>query len=469
MASAPVCVSSVPASPPSTGRLSTGRLLGFGIGDYGFNLYWQGVSLYLLFYYTDVLELAPSTAGLIYALASLWDGLTDPVMGVLAERTRSRWGRYRPYLLFGAVPLALSYALIFYKPDLGAFWLVAYALTTHLLFRTLYTIANIPYSSLTARMTEDSMERNRMAAARTVAGTLGAMTVAFFTFPLVSSLGGDNQAVGFAGTAALTAGFATVIILICFAATQEPPADQGPPPASGVAAFLGALLKNTPFLLVFASILLISSSVTMFTKVLLYFFKYNLGNEGAARYALTALTAMGVVMIPVWAVVTHFTSKRIVWLMGSVIAATALIAFYVNPPQTVEATLIITVVTALGLACFPLTFWSMLPDTVEYGQWKTGIRSESLIFGFVSFSQKAALALGAFVLGLLLEAVGYVANTDPSEATLNGLITIMTLIPAGGIIATMVLIAFYPLNAKRHQEIVEAISAAGPRQDASGP
>ncbi|MGF1455099.1 MAG: MFS transporter [Alphaproteobacteria bacterium] len=442
--------------------MSMGRLFGFGIGDFGFNLYWQGVSIYLLFYYTDVLELAPSTAGLIYAIASLWDGITDPLMGILAERTRSRWGRYRPYLLFGAVPLAVSYALIFYKPEVGAFWLAAYALTTHLLFRTLYTIANIPYSSLTARMTEDSMERNRMAAARTVAGTLGGMTVAFFTFPLVTGIGGGDQALGFMATAALAGGLATILILTCFASTDEPPAAAGAPQAASVLEFWRSLLKNTPFVLVVASILLIASSITMFGKVLLYFFKYNLGDEASSRLALTALAGMGVVMIPLWAVVTHYTSKRTVWLAGSTIAAAALLAFYLDPPQTVEGTLIMTVVIALGFTCFPLTFWSMLPDTVEYGQWRTGIRSESLIFGLVSFSQKAALALGAFVLGLLLEAVGFVANTKPSQDTLDGLIAIMTLIPAGGIVATMVLIAFYPLNAKRHREIVEAIADAGP-------
>ncbi len=142
--------------------LTTQQKLGYAIGAYGLILFWSGASLFMLYYYTDVLLLKPETAGLIFLLAMIWDGITDPVMGMIADRTRTRWGQYRPYLLFGAIPLAISYYLAFSIPELSAEALVTYVLITHLLFRTCFTVVYMPFTAFIAKLSNDSNERSSL-------------------------------------------------------------------------------------------------------------------------------------------------------------------------------------------------------------------------------------------------------------------------------------------------------------------
>ena len=159
-------------------RLSLPRKLGFTLGDYACNIYWQSLSLFLLFFYTDVVGLSAATAGWIYMVASIWDGAIDPLIGAVADRTRSRFGRYRPYILFGAVPLGLSFCLLYYKPPFQGTGLVVWLLATHILLRTTYAILNIPFMSLNARMTTSSSERSTLAGFRMLFATLAGLTVA---------------------------------------------------------------------------------------------------------------------------------------------------------------------------------------------------------------------------------------------------------------------------------------------------
>ena len=174
-------------------RLPVTRKLGYGLGDFGFGLYFLTASQFLLFYYTDVLMLAPATAGWVFASAVVWDAVIDPVMGALANRTRTRWGRYRPYQLFAAIPVALAWALIFVPTGLTGWRLIAFALGAHVLFRTVYAVASMPYLALSAAMTEDSGERSSLAAYRLVFQAFAGGLVAFSTLPLAARLG-DGQA-----------------------------------------------------------------------------------------------------------------------------------------------------------------------------------------------------------------------------------------------------------------------------------
>ena len=171
-------------------RLSWTQKIGYGSGDFAFNLYWQGVSLYLFYFYTDVLGLPNSMAGIIYAVGSLWDAITDPAMGYAAERTRTRWGRYRPYLLFTPLPLALSYLLIFWHPgDVSITTMAVLALTGQFFFRLFFTMASTPYSSLMARMTQDANDRAGMAGARMLFAYAGGFTVVVLTGVMLEAVG----------------------------------------------------------------------------------------------------------------------------------------------------------------------------------------------------------------------------------------------------------------------------------------
>ncbi len=443
------------------GHLSLPRKLVYGFGDFGFNLYWSSISLYLLYYYTDVLGLAASTAGFIFMIAMIWDGITDPLMGYVAERTHTRWGSYRPYILFGSVPLALSLILMFYRPDLTATGLIYYTLATHVLFRTTYTVLSIPYSSLSARMTRSSQERNSLAAIRMVSATLGGMFVAFMTLRLVEHFGVGDPVRGFFWVAVFYAVLSIPVFLLLFAFTQESEdsvSNRGKENGLPLRDVFAALIRNRAFLIVFFAIVLGMAASVLVSKTLIYYFKYNLDAEGSISTALTVLTGMTALCVPVWAIVARYTSKRNIWLAGSCVSLAVSIAIFLNPYESAGVVTVLFAVSAIGSAAGALCFWSTLPDTVEYGEWTTGVRTESLVFGLVSFAQKVSFGFAAGLLGVLLDGVGYQANAVQTEGALLGIKAIMTLLPAVIGIGGITLIWFYPVDQKLHSRLVRAIA-----------
>lgn len=215
------------AAQASQHKLPFGWIVGYGIGDFGFNLFYTGLNLYLLFYYTDVLGIDPATAGLIFMLPVIWDAVTDPIMGAIASRTRTRWGSYRPYILFGGPVMALSFVAMFAAPVIFSGAVVAASLVSHLVFRTCYTVVSIPYTSMTAAMTRDSAERSTIAGTRMVFAIGGGILTAFMTMSLATSLGDGDLEAGFVQVAILYALIGTALMLVVFRATGKVTATRG--------------------------------------------------------------------------------------------------------------------------------------------------------------------------------------------------------------------------------------------------
>lgn len=430
----------------------------YGFGDFGFNLYWSTASLFLLYYYTDILELSATTAGLIFLVAMVWDGITDPIMGFIAERTRTRWGSYRPYLLFGGPALAVSMMLMFYRPPMEGSGLVVYAAATHVLFRTLYTIMSIPYSSLSARMTRSSKVRNELAAWRMISGTLGGFFVAFLTLRLVQRFGEGDPATGFFWTATLYAALSLPVFLFLFATTREPPADEVQDRAApDLRTAFASLRRNKAFVLVFAATSSLFIGAVLTGKTLIYYYKYSLGDEAASGSALALMAGGIALLVPVWALVAARTNKRFVWLCGLAVSFVVSLAIYFNPIETVPVVTALFAIGAIGSAASYLSFWSMLPDTVEYGEWQTGVRVESLAFGLMSFAQKVSFGFAAALLGVLLDGIGYQPNADQSGETLRYMKMIMTLLPALFLLLAFILIRRYPLDDTLHRTITQEL------------
>jgi GPH family glycoside/pentoside/hexuronide:cation symporter len=425
---------------PQPHRLSLPRKVGFTIGDYGFNLYWQSVSLFLMFYYTDAVGLSATTAGVIYMAASIFDGVIDPIMGALADRTRTRWGRYRPYILWGAVPLALSFAGLYYKPALDAFGIVAVVCATHLLFRVCYTIGSIPYISLTARVTSSSGERSTIAGFRMVFANLAGMTVSYSTQPLVAYFGGGDEARGFFYVACVIAIVASCTFPIVYLSTREP-APTHDEPIPRLRDYWVTLRHNRAFWIVVIGVLGGSVATTTLGKTVIYYFKYFLDAEASARYALTAKTGLAIIIVATWVYVTRFVGKRHAW-------------FYVTDINTVLLASLFFVLMHICSVGIHLTYWSMLPDTVEYGEWRTGVRAESLVFGFAIFCQKTALGLAAGLLGVALDFVGFVPNAVQTPQTLHGMKLIIVVLPLAGMAVAAAAMYFYPLRPGIHERIV---------------
>ncbi len=437
-------------------KLGWPRRIGYGIGDAGFNLFFTTASLYLLFFYTEAMGLPPATAGWVFAAALVWDAVTDPVMGYLASRTRSRWGRYRPWILFGTVPLAASWVLMFVPTGLEGAALTLFALATHMLFRTLYTIVSMPYLSLSAAMTRDSGERGLLAFVRMLSATAMGLLIAFFTLQLVGTLGGGDARTGWLRVGVLYGALATAFLYVVFASTREVAADDGPLPT--VRDMARMLRANRAFWVVAGWLLLGSAASTMFGKTLPYWFKYRLGAEASVGPALASITATAMLSIPLWTLVMRRTSKRTVTVLGGLVGLCGYAGFAVSSGALAPALYASLMVMGLGAGATYLAFWSMVPDTVELGEFRSGVRAEGMVFGIISFVQKAALGVSVGVLGELLAAIGYVANRPQAPETLEAMGRLMLWGPAACGIAGLLLISRYPLDAKLHGRLVAALA-----------
>ncbi|QGN55673.1 MFS transporter [Novosphingobium sp. Gsoil 351] len=447
-------------------RLSMAGKVGFTLGDYASNLYWQSVSIFLLFFYTDAVGLSAATAGLIYMIASIVDALADPIMGSIADRTRTSRGRYRPYILFGCVPLGLSFVLLYWRPPFEGLLLTLWMMMSHIVFRFAYTAVTIPYTSLNARLTDNSDERSTLAGWRMTFGVLAALTISYFTYPLVGMLGNGNAANGYTYAAAVFAVIATAIYPLVYAITCEPAELPNEEPRLTLGGYWRGLAPNRAFWVLVAATVVASICTFALGKSILYYFKYYLHDEAAARFALAAMAVSGLAIIPGWVWLTKSIGKRNAWLAAVAWALVMLAIFQAFDFRSALSMTIWLVAWSVGSLGFAMTFWSMLPDTVEYGEWTSGARTESFIFGLFQFFLKAALGIGAGLFGWLLQHVGYVANTDQSPETLAGIKAIMVWMPGAGVFLAGLIMLAYPLKRGTHEAIVEELNARMPSPDA---
>ncbi len=439
-------------------KLTLKTRLGYGIGDIAICLYWSGVGLYLLYFYTDVVGISPSLAGLIYGIGMLWDAVTDPFMGYVAERTRTKWGVYRPYLLFGNVPLALSFVLLFWVPPFEGAMLFSFLLLTNLLHRTCFTIVSVPFSSLTPRITSDSQERTNLTGFRMLGAQTGTNLMALLAFPIIFWVGGEDESSGFLVLGAIAGITALAIHAVTFMTVKEPENDLGIERVGGsLAEAAQAVAKNGPFWLVFSATLIVGITTIFFGNNLIYYTKYALNLH---EYQGTILFTSGIIAflsIPIWWVISNRIGKKLTWLISSSITLIALVSFYLYPISQLNELLILVGFIGFGSGAGGILFWSMLPDTIEYGEVHTGVRSESSLYGFMTFAQKGSIAFAIIILGLVLDAIGFQANEIQTESTIADMKAIMTLIPIVGIASSLVIIYFYPIDAKMHKELLKQL------------
>ena len=439
-------------------KLNLKTRLGYGIGDIAICLYWSGVGLYLLYFYTDVVGISPSLAGLIYGIGMFWDAITDPFMGYMAERTRTKWGVYRPYLLFGNIPLALSFILLFWVPPLEGGALFFFLLFANLLHRTCFTLVSVPFSSLTPRITSDSQERTNLTGFRMLGAQTGTNLMALFAFPIIFWVGGEDESLGFVVLACIAGLTALGIHAITFLTVKEPSNDQGIERVGGsLFEAARAIGKNGPFWLVFSATLIVGITTIFFGNNLIYYTKYALNLH---EYQGTILFTSGIVAflsIPIWWMISNSIGKKLTWLISSSITLIALLVFYLYEIDTLTELLFLVAFIGFGSGAGGILFWSMLPDTIEYGEVHTGVRSESSLYGFMTFAQKGSIAFAIIILGIVLDFIGFQANEVQSDATISNMKAIMTLIPSIGIALSLVIIYFYPIDAKMHKDLLRQL------------
>jgi GPH family glycoside/pentoside/hexuronide:cation symporter len=445
---------------------------GFAIGDFGLNLYWQGLGLFLIYFQTDVLGIPPAWAGICYLVASVWDGMTDPLIGAVADRTRTRWGKYRPFLLFGSVPLAIGFALSFSAPDLPQAWLIAYSLATQLLVRAAYTTLAIPYSSLSAAITNDSEARTGLTGLRMQCAFLGGIAVAYLMPALSAWFGSGHAKAAYGYAAAVIGALATAAFLLCFASVREPGA-QGPaecdrpvlpPLLADAREFLRVALRSGPVVRLLLGKILIVFALTMHTRNAVYYLKYVLGAVDAVSYAMPLLTAASFFSVPLWVRIIGRVGKRTAWRAGAVATAMFCGAIQAGTSPSLPFAIFLLCGVAASSTAFAVCFWAMLPDTIEYNEFQFGRRDEAKLFGVASFTQKIAMGLSAASAGMFLDDSGFVANAALRPEAVEAVRTTMGLVPAVGAVLSFLVMRGYGLDSEEHGRIVRELAARNARR-----
>jgi GPH family glycoside/pentoside/hexuronide:cation symporter len=431
------------ATPATEPRL--GEKLGYGVGDFGFNLYWANISAFLLIFYTDVMGLAAAAVGTMMLVTKVVDAITDPLMGALADRTRSRFGRFRPYLLYGALPMACAGVLTWTVPDLGDGGRLVWAYATFTLMMLAYTVLSIPYSALSGVITADSQQRTQLISFRFIAAFAGTMAVNWLTLDLVRWLGRGDEALGWQLTLSLYGVIATAAFVTVFLTTRERVA---PPPQqrSAIRQDIADLLHNRPWMVLFALALIIMVTIVMRGGSLAYYLKYHLERPELTglflgTYALAL--AVGAGLTPL---MTRYVDKRrlMAWLMAGVGVVSC--AMFFIPPDAVWLMFALNLLVGLMLGPkSPLAF-SMYADCADYTEWKTGRRATAMTFAAATFSQKLGGALASATIAWILAGMGYVANAAQSDASRLGIVLLLTVIPGTVALLAAWVMRFYPLD-----------------------
>ena len=427
----------------------------YAVGDFGINLYFMSVMTFLLFFYTEVYGLSAAVAGGVFLVARIVDAVTDPVMGFVADRTGSRWGKFRPYILLGPLPLGLITVATFTVPGFGDFGKVAWAYVTYVLFGIVYTVVTIPYAAMTAVLTDDHQERTRLSTLRIGCAFAGAFVVSVSLMPMVDAFGGG--AGGFQAAMIVFSVVATALLWVTFAGTEERIASERTEHRLSLADGARALAANRPLIVVVLLFTLGMLAFTVRQTAAPYYFKYNMGREDLlSLYFGVTLPVMflGLVAVP-W--LSRRFGKAGGIRIGAVVAMAGAGGFYLTSPDNVVMVFVWGSVLAIGGAPIAVLGWAMIPDTVEYAEWRTGVRADGLIFATASFFQKVAKAFGGAGVAGALALFGFVANIDQPEESLTAILWCMSVAP---LIVQILLIAVsfaYRLDERAHGRIVDEL------------
>lgn len=420
------------------------RLALFAFGDFAFNLYWQSVMLFLLFYYTDALELPIAVAATTYMVASVWDGIANFIAGVLVDRGHERF-RYGALIAAGAVPLGLTFVLTYMPPMVTGAGAVAWVLAAHLLFRTAYAGVNVPYLAMSARISADPGDRAFVAGLRMMFGTAAAVTVALCTVPVGRWLTGSSAAQAYFGAAALFACIGALILVIVGMTYREGAEARRPLPGSLKAALV-SLAANRAFVALNAAMMAMIVAITVLSKSVLYYFKYLLNDPGAGQLALGAMGLVSGIAIPLWMLLGRHVGLRALWMIAAGLGMAGLLVFAAVPfggTRTMQLFLIGMQVMSVGLN---FVFWAMLPNTIEYGEQATGLHVEGTVFGVAALLQRIAIGVATAILGWGFASAGYVPNVQQSAETLGSMRMTVALAPLGFLALSCIAMLLNPLG-----------------------
>ena len=415
-------------------RASNCGVIFYSFGDLASQFVWTFIGSYLTVFYTDIVGLAPAAAAAIMMIARVWDAVNDPMMGAIAERTRSKFGRFRPYILFGSPLLAIFSVLCFTHPFAGSSKAgVIYAAVTYIITGMLYTLVNIPYGALAAVMTEDAEQRNKINASRNVGMNVGILIVNGITANVMLFFSGKGAEVANGNGYFMTALVYAIISIPCFLAVFFTSKEQVVPEVTkekfSLKTTITGLVTNKNLMILLVIMILQMAAWMGRIGVVIYYIMYCLGPFTLIPVIMLAPSVCGIVsslMVPM--VMSKF-GKRMTLQIAVTCQGIALLAMYFTPFDNLTLIIIESGLVGFFNVSFPCSL-SLLGDAIDYNEYKTGMRNDGIAYATYGLAQKLGNAIGASVGVLLLASFGYVANAQQTPETLHGINIVVNLIPA---------------------------------------
>ncbi|MDO6447558.1 MFS transporter [Colwellia sp. 1_MG-2023] len=426
-------------------NLTLKEKVGYACGDVASNFYWRVFDVFLFIFYTDVFGLHPAAVGTMMLVTRLIDAFSDPLMGALADRTQTKFGKFRPYLLWGIIPIAAAGVLTFTVPDLNDSGKLMWAYATYIFMMLAYTFINVPYGALLGVVTGNSQDRTTLTSFRFIGAFSGGSLVAYLTPKLVEYFGQGNEAFGWQLTMGLYGGVAAILFSITFLSTKEriaPPKEQKTP----ILQDIKDLTQNKPWLILFSLALIIMMTITLRGSTGTFYFKYFVEREdliGSFSFAYMIALAVGAASTPI---MTKFIDKRRLLMILMSVVTVLSIAFYFVPKEQIMLMYLLQIAIGFTLGPKSPLVFSMYADTADFSEWKHGRRATAMVFSAAAFAQKLGGAIAGAMIGWLLASMGYIANQVQSHDSQAGIVLLMTLIPAGFAALSVFVVRFYALS-----------------------
>jgi len=430
-----------------TAKLSFKEKVGYSLGDTASHFVWDMVGFWLLFFYTDVYGISAAAAGTIMLIARFWDMGIDPIIGIVSDRTSTRWGKFRPYILFGAVPYAVLAILTFTTPDFGETGKILYAGATYILLMTAYATINLPYSALGAVMTDDTYERAGLNTYRFIAGFTGQFVVTGLALTLAEFFGGGDKAQGFQYTVILFAGLSLIFFFITFKTTRErvqPPKEQ----VNSLKEDIRNLFRNKAWIILALVGIISFIMFAMQNAAIAYYFKYYLGRENNVQLFNVIGTVALIAALPFSKPLAKKFGNKNVFIASSLISGLFFMLIYLPGVDNLPTIYAFNIIAKMAYAPAVPLLWTMIADAADYGEWTTGRRATGLYFSAAVFAQKAGWGIGAAIAGWILAISKFVPNAVQSETAITGIKLLVSVIPGILYMSCAIFMLFYKIDSK---------------------
>jgi glycoside/pentoside/hexuronide:cation symporter, GPH family len=438
-------------------KLPVKEKIGYALGDTAANFIFQTMIMFQLAFYTDTFGITAVAAGTLFLVVRFWDAIFDPIMGIVADKTNTKYGKFRPWILWTAVPFGIMGFLTFVTPDLSVGGKLIYAYVTYIVLMMVYSANNLPYSALSGVMTGNLGERTSLSSYRFVFAMIAQLLIQGLALPMVHYFGAGNNAIGYQWTMGIFSALAVVLFFITFASTQEriqPAPDQ----KATVKQHFADLTKNGPWLVMFILTVILFITLSMRGSVVLYYFKYYVGDESYFSMFNVLGTAATIIGIFFSKGLSMKYGKRNVFI-GGLSATTVFTALFVFIPQTAVAMMFATEILRQFAYGFTIPLlWAMMADVADFSEWKNNRRATGIVFSAIVFGLKAGLGFGGAITGYVLSLYGYVPNVAQTADALNGIRLTMSIFPAITFGVCVVCLCFYRINKQTEIQITTELT-----------